>query len=38
MNVLLETTPLEEALVVTDRYGPNLGLLLADIDGEAMET
>jgi non-specific protein-tyrosine kinase len=36
VNVLLETTPLEEALVVTDRYGPNLGLLLADIDGDAM--
>ena len=36
VSVLLETTPLEEALVVTERYGPNLGLLLADIDGEAM--
>jgi capsular exopolysaccharide synthesis family protein len=36
INVLLEQVPLEEALVTTDRYGPNLGLLLADVESDSM--
>jgi capsular exopolysaccharide synthesis family protein len=36
VNVLLERVPLEEALVTTDRYGPNLGLLLADVESDSM--
>jgi capsular exopolysaccharide synthesis family protein len=36
VSVLLDSVPLEDALVVTDRYGPNLSLLLADVESGTM--
>jgi capsular exopolysaccharide synthesis family protein len=34
VDVLLDNVPMEEALTTSAAYGPNLGLLLADYEGE----
>ena len=36
VSALLDTVPLEDALVTSQRYGPNLSLLLADVESDTM--